>query len=68
MLNDSSQDYQSQPLEQLANRPPYRWLRAYAFDPSLSLRLETAAINQAVFEVPWERSLKPGPRGEYVDV
>ncbi|HEX8464469.1 MAG TPA: hypothetical protein VF627_07605, partial [Abditibacterium sp.] len=35
-------------------RPPFRRLRGYAFDPSLDLRLETAVINAATFQVPWE--------------
>lgn len=64
----SSAEFREDPPDQLANRPPFRRVRGYAFDPSLSLRLETAAINHAVFEVPWERHLKPGPRGEYVEV
>lgn len=68
MLINSSMDYREEPLDQLSNRPPFRRLRAYAFDPSLSLRLETAAINHTVFEIPWERKLEPGPRGEYVEV
>jgi len=48
--------------------PPFRRLRGYAFDPSLSLRLDTASINHAVFETPWEDKLEPGPVGEYVEV
>jgi len=48
--------------------PVFRLLRAYAFDPELSLRLETADINEVVFEVPWEEDLQPGPSGEYVEV
>ena len=54
--------------EEFANKPPFRRLQGYAFDPSLSLRLETASINRTVFEVPWEGYLAPGPCGEYVDV
>ncbi|MDO9196323.1 hypothetical protein [Rhodoferax sp.] len=68
MMAFSSDEYRYDPPDQLANRPPFRRLRGYAFDPSLSIRLETAAINHAVFEIPWERYLKPGPRGEYVEV
>lgn len=68
MLSNPNQDYLEASLEQLTNRPPFRRLRGYAFDPSLSLRLETAAINHTIFEIPWERTLKPGPRGEYVEV
>ncbi|EKD37198.1 MAG: hypothetical protein ACD_75C01221G0002 [uncultured bacterium] len=48
--------------------PAARRLRGYAFDPSLSLRLETALINQVVYQVDWERELKPGPVGEYLEV
>jgi hypothetical protein len=47
--------------------PPVRRLRGYAFDPSLSLRLDTALVNQTVFDIEWEQ-LKPGPVGEYVEV
>jgi hypothetical protein len=47
--------------------PPFRWLRGYAFDPSLSTALDTAGINQTTFAVPWE-PLAPGPVGEYVEV
>lgn len=68
MMAFSSDEYRYDSPDQLANRPPFRRLRGYAFDPSLSLRLETAAINHAVFEIPWERYLNPGPRGEYVEV
>lgn len=48
--------------------PPFRRLRAFAFDPSLSLQLETASINHTVFETPWEPHLEPGPRGAYLEV
>lgn len=50
--------------------PPFRRLRGYAFDPSLSARLETAPMNEVVFKVPWEGAddLAPGPVGEYVEV
>ena len=47
--------------------PPVRLLRGYAFDPSLSTKLDTAGINQATFSVRWEK-LAPGPVGEYVEV
>jgi len=49
------------------NPPPYRWLRGYAFDPSLSTTLETVGLNEAMFEVPWE-PLAAGPVGEYLEV
>src|SRR5215813_6036476 len=34
--------------------PVYRRLRGYAFDPSLSVRLDTAVINQTIYKIPWE--------------
>lgn len=56
-------------------RPANRLLRAYAFDPTLSLRLENAPINTVTIQVPWEfdrktgqDSLLPGPVGEYLEV
>ena len=49
------------------NRPAFRKLRAYAFDPSLSLQLDNAVINNITYRVPWEE-LKPGPVGEYIEV
>jgi hypothetical protein len=57
--------------------PPFRRLRGYAFDPSLSTRLETAVVNHVVFRVRWEPlAAVPGDRdpqgrgpvGEYVEV
>jgi len=60
------------------NKPPFRKLRGYAFDPSLSQRAETADINSIVYKVPWEELRSsvppregdegPGPIGEYVEV
>ena len=47
--------------------PPYRRLRVYAIDPSLSTRLETAGINEVTLRVPWEK-LAPGPAGDYLAV
>ena len=56
-------------------RPVYRRLRGYAFDPSLSVQLDTAVINETVYKVEWEGKsasngggLEPGPRGEYLEV
>ena len=55
--------------------PPYRRLRAYAFDPSLGWQLDTAVLNQATLNVPWEIDpvtrkgiLRAGPVGEYLEV
>jgi hypothetical protein len=47
--------------------PPFRRLRGYAFDPSLSTTLDTAQINVTTFPVPWEK-LTQGPVGEYLEV
>lgn len=48
--------------------PAYRELRGYAFDPSLSTKLETAVLNEVVFRVRWEAQLGAGPVGEYLEV
>ena len=48
--------------------PPFRRLRSYAFDPSLSIDLDTAMINEAILKVPWESNLACGPVGEYLEV
>lgn len=47
--------------------PAYRYLRGYCLDPGFSTRLDTAAINEVLYKVPFE-SLQPGPIGEYVEV
>ncbi len=49
-------------------KPVYRRLRGYSFDPSLSVQLDTALINEAVFKIPWEDTLGKGPIGEYLEV
>jgi hypothetical protein len=48
--------------------PPFRRLRGYSFDPSLSSKLDTALINERIYTVPWEDDLKPGPEGKYITV
>lgn len=48
--------------------PNIRRLRGYSFDPSLSVQLETALVNEAVFKVRWEKDLERGPVGEYIEV
>jgi hypothetical protein len=62
---------QALPLE----RPLFRRLQAYAFDPSVSVALESTTINHVTLNVPWdvdgetnEDILGPGPVGEYVEV
>jgi hypothetical protein len=55
--------------EQPVPRPAFRRLRGYAFDPSLSLQMDTALANEVVFKVTWEESgLERGPIGEYLEV
>lgn len=48
--------------------PPVRRLKGYAFDPSISIQLETMGINEVVYKVPWEDNLAAGPVGEYLEV
>src|SRR5690348_14490570 len=52
------------------SHPPFRKLRGYAFDPSLSLKIDTATINEIVYKVNWEELDKDGkdPTGEYLDI
>lgn len=47
--------------------PFYRYLRGYALDPGFSTRLDTASINEVVYQIPFE-GLEPGPVGEYIEV
>ncbi|HKG96725.1 MAG TPA: S8 family serine peptidase, partial [Pyrinomonadaceae bacterium] len=47
--------------------PPYRRIRTYAVDPSLSTRLATAGMNEISLKVRWE-PLQKGPKGEYLHV
>ena len=47
--------------------PTHRYLRGYAFDPSLATQLETALVSEVMFKVPWE-DLQAGPIGEYLEV
>jgi hypothetical protein len=57
-----------QPEESIpVKKPPFRKLKGYAFDPSLSLQLDTAEINSLTYKVEWEK-LDPGPSGEYIEV
>ncbi len=52
----------------MTKKPPFRKLRGYAFDPSLSLKVDTALINNITYKIPWEENLEPGPKGEYLEV
>jgi len=49
-------------------RPPNRRLRAFAFDPILSRRLDTHEINEVTLKIPWEENLQPGPVDDYLEV
>lgn len=48
--------------------PPRRRLRAFAFDPGRSTRLDTAGINEVTIPIPWEPDLALGPVGEYLEI
>lgn len=47
--------------------PVYRYLRGYSLDPGFSTRLDTAGINEVLYQVPFEE-VQPGPCGDYVEV
>lgn len=47
---------------------PFRCLRGYAFDPSMSLDIDVAEINEITYKIPWEDKLLKGPEGEYIKV
>ena len=50
------------------SRPSSRRLRAFAFDPSLSRRIQTADVNRITLKIPWEDSLQKGPVDDYLEV
>ncbi len=56
----------------LSNRqtppPRYRRLRAFAFDPILSRRIESYDINQITIDIPWESNVNLGPVDNYLEV
>jgi hypothetical protein len=49
------------------SRPAYRRLRHFAFDPSLSRRIDTYDINEVIANVPWEK-VEIGPVDEYLEI
>jgi hypothetical protein len=57
-----------------APTPAYRYLRGYAFDPSLSLQSETVEVNTLAYKVEWEdlypnpENKKSLPSGEYIEI
>ena len=48
--------------------PPDRRLRVYALDPSIGKSLDSLAVNETTLSVPWDKTLQPGPVGEYLEV
>jgi MinD-like ATPase involved in chromosome partitioning or flagellar assembly len=48
--------------------PPYRSLRIYAYDPGQQTDPTMFDVSVATVTVPWERNLKSGPVGEYLEV
>lgn len=47
--------------------PPFRCLRGYSVDPSLTTQSNFAPMSEMLFKVPWEE-LAAGPIGEYLEV
>jgi hypothetical protein len=73
--NEPESEVWKTPTSIPVERPPFRRLNAYAFDPSLSQQLQYAGINRVTLKVPWEfdpetnkDTLEPGPVGEYLEV
>jgi len=61
-----AEDGKREPQSPPNPKPVYRKLRGYAFDPSLSMHLDTAVINEITYKVLWEdepapKSDKPAP-------
>jgi len=48
--------------------PPSRRIRVFAFDPSVSRRIETSAVNIVTIRLPWEENVEPGPVDDYLEV
>jgi hypothetical protein len=48
--------------------PSVRRLRIFSFDPALAAQYDLAGVSGVTIEIPWEDNLKPGPRGEYIEV
>lgn len=56
------------PPWQSAPTPTTRRLRIYSFDPGLAAQYDMAGIAEITIAIPWEKELKPGPIGEYIEV
>lgn len=48
--------------------PNRRRLRIFSFDPALAARYDLVGMSGITIDIPWEKDLKPGPIGEYVEV
>ncbi len=46
--------------------PNTRRLKGYAYDPSLSIQLETVSLNETIFNIRWEK-VDEGRDGEYIE-
>jgi Subtilase family len=60
-------------LEKMAEKPNApepvaRTLRVFAYDPAFSTDMQLFGVNDATISIRWERGLKPGPVGEYLEV
>ncbi|MCJ2186511.1 gluzincin family metallopeptidase [Novosphingobium beihaiensis] len=59
-------------IDTVPDKPSTRRLRVYAFDPAASVALDTAVVNDAVIELPWEARWEDpvglGPANEYFEV
>ena len=62
------QNIQSPNKSDLVPDPVTRNLRIFAFDPSVSARVDSSGIGEITIAVRWERNLQPGPIGEYIEV
>lgn len=53
-------------------KPAFRYLRGYAFDPSLSIQTDTVEVNNIIYRVEWEELAKDKtqsfPSGEYIKI
>ena len=48
--------------------PAARRLRVFAYDPTLATDPKMYGANEAILSVVWEKTLEPGPVGEYLEV
>lgn len=51
-----------------SNVPSVRRLRIFSFDPALAARYDLAGISGVTIEIPWDKTLQPGPIDEYIQV